>query len=190
MAFVSLQTDRLIIRDHVHEDLYTHHCLISNPIVMYYLQDIQTHSFEESEENLLQAIKEIEKENRTKFFFRIEEKYSLAHIGEIGYTVNQETPFGKIVGLGYFINKEYWSKGYVTEAVKEVLRYAFEENNVIRVSTGCIKENQGSEKVMQKCNMVKEADFRMHSWHNGMLKDRVEYRMLKDEWYSNIAKRT
>jgi ribosomal-protein-alanine N-acetyltransferase len=65
---------------------------------------------------------------------------------------------------------------------KELIRFAFEEDRVFRISCGCIKDNVGSEKVMIKCGMTKEAEFESFVWHDGKLKDRVEYRILKNEW--------
>jgi ribosomal-protein-alanine N-acetyltransferase len=59
-------------------------------------------------------------------------------------------PFGKIAGMGYFIKEKYWGQGYTAEALKRIIEYAFEDDNVYRISTGCIKENKGSEKVMIK----------------------------------------
>lgn len=179
---INLQTKRTIIRDHCYEDLQTHHALFSNKTAMYYLQDIATNTIEESKINLQIAISEIEKLHRKYYFFRIEDAYSKEHIGEIGYTVIEFTPVGKLVGMGYFIRSEFWNKGYTTEALQEVIRFAFEENGVFRISCGCIKDNIGSEKVMIKCGMTKEADFKSFVWHDGKLKDRVEYRLLKSEW--------
>ncbi|NOU93117.1 GNAT family N-acetyltransferase [Paenibacillus sp. LMG 31456] len=179
---IQLQTERTIIRDHNLDDLPTHHSLFSDKKVMYYLQDIATHSLDESKNNLLSAITEIQKLDRKYYFFRIEVKRTGEHIGEIGYTVTTVTPLGNIVEVGFFIRDDYWGKGYTAEALKEVMRFAFEENNVFRISCGCIKENVGSEKVMIKCGMIKEADFKSVVWHNGEIKDRVEYRLLKDEW--------
>ena len=48
----------------------------------------------------------------------------------------------------------------MTEAFRELLRFAFEENGVCRVTTGCDRENKGSENVMIKCGMIKEADMK------------------------------
>lgn len=45
---------------------------------------------------------------------------------------------------------KYWGNGYTSEAAKRVLAFAFEENNVYRVTTGCLAENRGSERVVQK----------------------------------------
>ncbi|WFR57230.1 GNAT family protein [Anaerocolumna sp. AGMB13025] len=179
---VQLQTERTIIRDHCEEDLLTHHALFSDKTGMYYLQDIATNTLEESKINLQTTINEIDKMNRKLYFLRIEDKDSREHIGEIGYTVEKTTPLGKLVGMGYFIRQKFWGRGYTTEALKELIRFAFEEDGVFRISCGCIKDNIGSEKVMIKGGMIKEAEFKSYVWHDGKLKDRVEYRILKNEW--------
>ncbi len=179
---IKLETKRLIIRDPIIDDLESHHELLSNDKVMYYLQDIKTNSLEESEENLLSSIKDSESEQRKYYFFKIIEKNTLTHIGDIGYTVTDSTPIGKFVHLGYFSYDKFWGNGYVTEAMKEVIRFAFEENNVYRITTGCLLENIGSERVMKKCGFTKEAEHIDYEWHDGKAKTRVEYRLLKSEW--------
>ncbi len=179
---IKLETPRTIIRDHSMEDLESHHQLFSDKKTMYYLQDISTDSLEESKANLEAAVNAINEPERKFYFLRIEEKGTNKHIGEIGYTVNEVTPFGKLVGMGYFIRPEYWGQGYTSEALREVIRFAFQEKGVFRISCGCIKENAGSEKVMIKCGLKKEAEFKSFVWHDGRMKDRVEYRLLKSEW--------
>jgi len=179
---VKIFTERLIIRDLAIDDLENHHKLISNDNVMKYLQDIKTNTVEESKENLKRAIDSINSINRELYFFAMEDISANEYIGEIGYTVIKNTPYGKLVHLGYFINEKYWNKGYVTEALKRVVEFAFEDDNVYRISTGCIKENTGSEKVMQKNGFIKEAEYKEYALHEGKLKDRVEYRLLKSEW--------
>lgn len=182
---IQLQTERTIIRDHCEEDLLTHHALFSDKTAMYYLQDIATNTLEESKINLQTTMNDIDKMNRKLYFLRIEDKDSREHIGEIGYTVEKTTPLGKFVGMGYFIRQKFWGRGYTTEALKELIRFAFEEDGVFRISCGCIKDNIGSEKVMIKGGMIKEAEFKSYVWHDGKLKDRVEYRILKNEWKPN-----
>ena len=179
---IYLKTERTIIRDHVPDDLPTHHQLLSDPQVMHYLPDIATDSFEASKINLQNAIDAIQNPQRTKYFLRIEERQTKAHIGEIGYTVSAFTPVGKLAGAGYFIHKAFWGQGYTSEALAEVMRFAFEENGVFRISCGCDKENAASERVMQRCGMIQEADRRACFWHDGRMKDRVEYRLLQSEW--------
>jgi [ribosomal protein S5]-alanine N-acetyltransferase len=181
-TMIVLKTKRLEIRDHTKDDLQPMNELLSHEAAMYYLDDLKTHTPEETRENLETAMNEINLEKRTKYFFAVVCRETGRYIGEIGFTVRLDTPMGKIVGLGYFILPEFWGRGIVTEAAKEVLRFAFEELNVIKVETGCIKDNQSSEKVMKKLGMVREAEYRMRVWHDNRLKDRVEYRLLKEEW--------
>lgn len=179
---IHLQTKRMIIRDHYYDDLPTQHALFSNQKTMYYLQDISTNTLEQSEDNLKAAIDDITNPNRKFYFLRMECKDTKEHIGEVGYTVNEVTPVGKLVRVGYFTHKQFWGRGYTTEALLEIIRFAFEENGVYRISCGCIKDNIGSEKVMIHCGMIKEAEYKDFVWHDGRLKDRVEYRMLRSEW--------
>lgn len=149
---------------------------------MYYLQDIQLHSLEEASEDLDNVLKDIKSQNRRFYFLHIELKSTGEQIGSVGYTVKDVTPVGRLVHAGYFSYPKYWGNGYITEALKKILEFAFEENQVYRVMTGCLAENKGSERVMRKCGMVKEAEHVDWEWHDGRMKTRVEYRLLKREW--------
>jgi ribosomal-protein-alanine N-acetyltransferase len=104
---IQLYTERLIIRDHVLDDLTGHHELLSDEKSMRYLPDIKTKNLNESRENLIKSIDGANSEDRKLYFFRMEDKNTKEYIGEIGYTVTKETPFGKIVGMGYFIKEKY-----------------------------------------------------------------------------------
>jgi len=179
---VKIETDRLIIRDHIDQDVDSIHILLSDEKAMYYLPDIKTDTLDESKQNLYEAIKESQLQNRVKYFFAITMKETNQYVGEIGYTVTVGCSLGKVVNLGYFILPIYWGKGIVTEAVKAVISYAFNHSDIVKIETGCIKENIGSERVMKKAGMVKEAEFRKHVLLHSELRDRVEYRLLKEEW--------
>ena len=177
-----LETERMVLRDHRPEDLASHHAPLSDPDDMYYLPEIRTHSLEESEKDLRESIREIARPDRRLYFLRMEDRKTGELIGETGYTVLQETPVGKLVHAGYFSRRKFWGQGCMTEAFREVLRFAFEENGVFRLTTGCDPENRGSERVMIKCGLRKEADMKQKVWMDGRMRDRVEYRMLKTEW--------
>ena len=179
---IKLETKRLIIRDPIIEDLEEHHRLLSDDKVMYYLQDIKTKCLEESKENLISSIEDSYSEKRSLYFFKIIDKKTSSHVGNVGYTVTDFTPVGKFVHLGYFTHEKFWGNGYVTEALNEIIRFAFEENGVYRITTGCLSENTGSERVMQKCGFIKEAEHIGYEYHDGKVKNRVEYRLLKSDW--------
>ena len=84
--------------------------------------------------------------------------------------------------MAYFIHKKFWGNGYTAEAAKRVIDFAFENVGLHKIITGCLKENAASEKIMKKCGMIKEAEKIQHIWHEDKWKDRVEYRLLREEW--------
>ena len=179
---IKLFTDRLIIRDYDIGDLDNYHEILSDNKVMYYLQDIKAKNIEESKENLMKPINDQESKERKFYHFKIESKITNEFIGGIGCTVIENTPYGNLVHMGYFILEKYWNNGYTTEAVKKLIEFSFDENNIYRIHTGCFTENIYSERIMKKCGFIKEAEFKEYIYHDGKLKDRVEYRLLKHEW--------
>lgn len=179
---ITLETERLILRDYVEADIEDYYKLKTDPDTMYFVQDISLSSRQEAKANLDAVLADAKSAHRRLYFFRAELKSTRELIGSIGYDVASVTPAGKRVNLGYFTYPKFWNKGYVTEAVKSLLEFAFLQNDVYRVSTGCLAENKGSERVMQKCGMIKEGELLAWEWHDGRLKTRLEYRLLKNEW--------
>lgn len=176
------ETERLILRDYKRIDREVYFRLKSDPKTMYYLPDIRLFTREEAEKDLAAILEDRKSEHRKFYFFCMETQGSQELVGSIGYTVVDDTPVGKLVDLGYFVFPQFWGRGYMTEALRKVLEFAFLENNVYRVRTGCLAENIGSEKVMQKCGLIKEAEHVDWEWHDDRMKTRVEYRMLRREW--------
>ncbi|RSK27542.1 N-acetyltransferase [Bacillus sp. HMF5848] len=176
---IYLSTERLIIRDHMKEDLLSMHALMSNKKVMYYLPSLRKTSLDETTLALQHAIDEANSEKRCKFFFAILDKSTEDYVGEIGLTVVNEDSVGKVMDLGYFIHEKYWGKGITTEAAKVVIEYAFSYLHTKEITAGCVVQNVNSEKIMKKLGMVKEAEL---SYIDKQLSNRVKYRLWKDEY--------
>lgn len=179
---IYLETERLILRDYCENDFSQYYQLKADSEVMYYLRDIQIFTKEEAYKDFCMVLDDMKKPDRKFYFMHIELKDSHEQLGSIGYTVRDDTPVGKIVDAGYFIYPKFWGKGYTTEAFKRVIEFAFSDNDVYRIFTGCLAENVGSERVMQKCGLIKEAEHIDYEWHDGKMKTRLEYRLLKKEW--------
>jgi ribosomal-protein-alanine N-acetyltransferase len=171
---IGLETERLIIREHEVSDLEAHHRLISNDEVMYFIQDIKTNSIQETKDNLEFAIEQSRLEKRTCYFFAVVEKNTNDHIGSVGFTILDNESGGN-AELGYFIHKQFWGKGFTTEAVKAVIEYGFETVGLKKITTGCVYDNQSSEHIMKKMGMFKEAHKYHHISIDGVWRDRVEY---------------
>jgi [ribosomal protein S5]-alanine N-acetyltransferase len=84
--------------------------------------------------------------------------------------------------LGYWIGKQHWNQGYCTDAVRSVLRYAFEELGLIRVHACYFSRNAASGRVMQKLGMRHEGCRRQHILKWNRLEDLELYGILKREW--------
>ena len=179
---VCLETERLILRDYVWEDLPNYFRLKNDQRTMYYLPDIRLDSCEEAERELREVLADAASPDRKFCFLHMETRDTHEQVGSIGYTVRETGPLGKLVDAGWFTYPKFWNRGYTSEALRRLLEFAFEDGGVYRVSTGCLTENRGSERVMQKCGLVKEAEKPAWTWHDGKLKTRTEYRLLRPEW--------
>ena len=184
---IYLETARLILRDYTGDDFEAFYRLKTDEQTMYYMQDIKLNSIESGKEDFANVLEDLANEERKYYFLHMELKETHEQVGSIGYTVTGNTPVGKLVHMGYFTYPEFWGNGYTTEALKKVIEYAFTEDNVYRITTGCLAENIGSERVMQKCGMIKEAEHVDYEWHDGKMKTRLEYRLLKSEWYNHLT---
>jgi ribosomal-protein-alanine N-acetyltransferase len=83
---------------------------------------------------------------------------------------------------GYWVGVPYWRNGYVTEALREVLRYAFEDRGLLYVGAWHMMGNPASGRVMQKARMKFEHVVRGGINRFGTLHDRVNYGLFADEW--------
>lgn len=81
--------------------------------------------------------------------------------------------------IGFKLLKEFWNKGYATEAVKAVAIYLFEQIHIHKLVAFANSENMKSEHVLQRIGMKKEGHLRESRIVNGEYKDELVYAMLK-----------
>lgn len=98
--------------------------------------------------------------------------------GAIGLTIQKQY---RIAEMGYWIGREYWNKGYCTEAVRTVLNYAFDELSLHKVYANYFANNKASGRVMEKAGMHFEAVLKSHMWHWESYKDLVYYSIFNPE---------
>ncbi len=73
-------------------------------------------------------------------------------------------------------------KGYGTDAVHALLRYAFQELRLNCVSCRVKEDNIASQKLFEKCGFVKEGCLRQRVYRQGRYYDFYEYSVLKFEY--------
>jgi RimJ/RimL family protein N-acetyltransferase len=97
-------------------------------------------------------------------------------------SINIENRGDDTTGIGYWVGKTHWNKGYASEALAEILRYAFHILNVNLLTTELFADNLGSARVLEK------AGFTFHQEKSGWSEARQEtcpkreYRLTKARW--------
>jgi RimJ/RimL family protein N-acetyltransferase len=56
--------------------------------------------------------------------------------------------------IGYWLGKPFWNRGYVTEAARRLVAFAFQELKVERVWAGWFYDNPASGRVLEKLGFV------------------------------------
>lgn len=78
--------------------------------------------------------------------------------------------------------RDYWGKGYGTEAMQLILRYAFTELNLYRVSLDALGSNARAIRAYEKCGFVREGEAREAARYDGRYFSEVYMGILRDEW--------
>ena len=73
-------------------------------------------------------------------------------------------------------------KGYGTQALKMLLRFAFAELNLFRVTANVAEYNEGAIALMKKFGFTEEVRRRQSLERDGRRWDLLVFGMLKDEW--------
>lgn len=110
----------------------------------------------------------------------IEEKETGRVVGTIGYMWYQRD--NNACEVGYSLARRRWNRGYMTEALAEVLRFSFEELGVHRVEAQHEVENAASGAVMRKCGMRKEGTLRGRLYNKGRYVDVDLYAILREDY--------
>ena len=89
--------------------------------------------------------------------------------------------------FSYVLNRLYWGKGFMTEALAVVLELCFTKLDLNRVESTHFIGNEGSGKVMQKCGMILEGIGKQEMKIKEVFYDVAHYGITKEHWYSCFA---
>ena len=101
-------------------------------------------------------------------------------IGSIGI-FRQGNIHRQTAELGYYIAEEYWGKGIMTEAVKQICEYVFAKSDIIRIYAEPFAYNIASCRVLEKVGFQYEGTLRSNAVKNGKVIDMEMYSLLKAE---------
>ena len=84
--------------------------------------------------------------------------------------------------FAYMLGKEFWGKGYGTEALNAVMDFLFNKMEMERVEADHMAENIGSGAVMRKVGMVYTGCIPGKYEKNGILYDAHQYEITRSQW--------
>ncbi|MNB75717.1 putative ribosomal N-acetyltransferase YdaF [compost metagenome] len=123
-------------------------------------------------EHQLQIINQTraDRDEDRKYNFIVCHKEDDRIIGSIGLSFVVRGPLQSCM-VGYSLDRDYNGKGYMTEAVKQVVSYAFEELKFHRITGEASPRNPGSIRVLENAGFHKEGIARSNVKINGVWED-------------------
>ena len=154
----TLETERLLLRPFTKEDEEIHRVVFADPEVCHYYCR-NTRPLEEVREWLIH--RSWQARNDDLGFLAVVRKQDSALLGLIAlqyyvdwYIVWEDDPkprYNRVdVELSYALGRRYWGNGYITEAGKALIHYAFHHLKLSRIAYGVDPANTRSINVMKR----------------------------------------
>ena len=142
-----LHTDRLILRSWKEKDAEDLYKYASHPEV----GPIAGWPVHTSVENSREVIRDVLSAPDTYAMVLKETGHPVGSIGlMVGEASNLRVPDNE-GEIGYWIGVPYWGQGLVPEAVREIMRYGFEDKQLDKIWCGYFEGNTKSKRVQEKC---------------------------------------
>ncbi len=186
---ITLETNRLILRQWQQNDLVEFSKINADPIVMEYYPNTLN---EEQSNNMVNYLKSLITE-RSWGLWAVEIKNNRQFIGFVGlHEPTHDLPVTPCVEIGWRLAREYWRQGYATEAAEQCLRFAFEQLKLQQVYSFTSVVNKKSATVMARLQMKNmESNFQHPILpENHLLREHVLYKITAEQWCSAYSSNT
>lgn len=121
--------------------------------------------------------------NKDSLVLAIVEKNNKQHIGNC--SLQKIDHINKMAELAIFLGeKDYWGKGFGTEAASLLVRHAFLTLNLNRVYFGTPAFNHGMRKIGEKLGMRQEGCRKEAFYKDGKYEDMLDYGLLRSQYNS------
>lgn len=141
------------------------------------------HPYPEGEAERYLERKTVESEQGLSRAFAIERKLDQAFCGVIEIRdIEREHSQAE---LSFWLAVEAWGQGYMSEALKPMLRFGFEHLDLNRLYAYHMVRNPGSDKVLQKNGFTQEEILWQRVRKLGVFEDVKLWAMLRQDWQSS-----
>ena len=99
-------------------------------------------------------------------------------VGSIG-AFRQSNIHFRTAELGYYLAREYWGRGIVTEAVRQLCERVFAQTDILRIYAEPFSDNVGSRRVLEKAGFQLEGILCRNACKNGRVLDMALYALTR-----------
>jgi RimJ/RimL family protein N-acetyltransferase len=118
--------------------------------------------------------------SKDTYNFAIETLEDNIYIGGCG--IDEVDWKNSVVQIGIFIgNREYWNKGYGTDAMNTLVRFIFNEMNINKIKLGVYSFNERAKRCYEKCGFKTEGVLRKEIYREGKYHDAIVMGLLREE---------
>ena len=178
LLFPDLETERLKLRQLTLDDTQFIFQHFSDPLVTQYLMDEPPLTSEDEARAIINFFQNPETKNHNRW--GMERKSDHRLIGTIGFHC-WEKAYHRC-DLGYDLCPDCWGQGYMSEALKVVLRSGFDRMDLHRVDAYVYTGNPRSYGLLEKFGFRKEGLLRDYFYLNGAYYDHYFYGLLRQDW--------
>jgi RimJ/RimL family protein N-acetyltransferase len=175
---IPLQGDSVLLRKFRLKDAESVYNMVRDQTILRNLNLIRLYK----PEYAIEFVRKSQYRQRTinKFIFCIEDIKLGNHVGTIGlHHILHRHKTGRI---GYWIGKPYWRKGYASDAVRTLCRFAFSALKLHHLSAEVFEFNQPSMKLLESLGWTAEVVLRKAELINRGYYDIVRYGLLASEF--------
>ncbi len=142
-----------------------------------------------SHKKIKEHIEKRAENNSQAFKFSIRTLEDDKLIGGVGLFIASWTHAEAWMGISIG-ERDYWGRGFGSDAVRLVVQYGFLELNLRRVSLGLHAYNERARKSYEKVGFVMEGRMRGEGWRDGVHYDSLWMGILREEWLAQSGART
>ncbi len=170
-----LETNRIILRDFLLEDLEDFYEYAKNPKV----GPMAGWKPHETKEDTLEILQMFRKKQEVWAIYHKEDQQVIGSVG-----VHRKSLNGSYE-LGYVLSEDYWGQGLVLEASESIIEYCFDTMEIDVLYVEHFEENVQSRRVIEKLGftfveLLKES----FTVYNGEKKNCLKYKIEKEDYYA------
>jgi [ribosomal protein S5]-alanine N-acetyltransferase len=119
--------------------------------------------------------------------------YVKTQVPESTFVIEFQNNFAGMIGLlplndvyrrsaeiGYWLGEPFWNKGIMTNAVKLMVNWGWQNLDIVRIHTGVFSYNPASCRVLEKSGFVFEGEFIKSIFKNGIYTNELRYSVIKN----------